>query len=313
MKVVALAGGVGGAKLVGGLADLLSPQDLSVIVNTGDDFDYLSLKISPDLDTVCYMLAGINNPKTGWGIKEETWVTFKQLSKLSGLDWFRLGDKDLATHLIRTSRLDQGEVLSDITRELCQDWGIEHPVYPMTDDTVRTIVHTKDGKSLGFQEYFVQKRFQPVVKSFEFDGADKASPIPEAIADINHCDVVIIAPSNPWVSIDPILATPGYREAIAEKLVIAVSPLIGGKAVKGPAAKMYRELGFQPSASVVANHYRNLLSGYVLDTSDAADLQKIERWFIMCLATNILMKKKKDRVRLAEEILKFCETILNRR
>jgi len=313
MKVVTLAGGVGGAKLVDGLADLLSPQDLSVIVNTGDDFEYLSLNISPDLDTVCYMLAGINNPKTGWGRREETWITFNQIKTLSNLDWFRLGDKDLATHLFRTNRLMQGESLSDITQDLCRGWGISHSVYPMTDDPVRTIVHTKDGEALGFQEYFVQKAFQPVVKSFEFRGADQASPIPAAISKIKDCDVVIIAPSNPWVSVDPILAVPGYREVISEKPVIAVSPIIGGKAVKGPAAKIYRELGFQPSTSVVANHYRDLISGFVFDSTDEAELQKIERWFIIPLTTNILMKNKEDRVRLSEEVLNFCKTILNRR
>lgn len=313
MKVVTLAGGVGGAKLVDGLADLLSPQDLSVIVNTGDDFEYLSLNISPDLDTVCYTLAGINNPNTGWGRKEETWITFNQIKTMSNLDWFRLGDKDLATHLVRTNRLRQGEMLSEITQDLCRGWGIAHSVYPMTDDPVSTIVHTKDGETLGFQEYFVQKAFQPVVKSFEFRGADQASPVPAAIHKLNDCDVVIIAPSNPWVSIDPILTVPGYREVISEKPVIAVSPIIGGKAVKGPAAKICRELGFQPSASVVANHYRDLLSGFIFDSKNEAEMQEIERWFIIPLTTNILMKNKEDRVRLSEEILKFCETILNRR
>ena len=313
MKVVALAGGVGGAKLVDGLADLLSSQDLSVVVNTGDDFEYLSLHISPDLDTVCYMLAGINNPKTGWGRKEETWTTFNQIKTMSNLDWFRLGDKDLATHLIRTNRLMQGEFLSDITQDLCHCWGVEHPVYPMTNDPVRTIVHTKDGETLGFQEYFVERAFQPVVRSFEFRGADQATPVPEAINAIKDCDVVIIAPSNPLVSIDPILAVPGYREVISEKPVIAVSPIIGGKAVKGPAAKMFLELGTPPSATEVAKHYRDMLSGFVLDTSDEAELQKIERWFIIPLTTNIMMRNKEDRDRLAEEILKFCETILDRR
>ena len=312
MKVVVLAGGVGGAKFVDGLACWLSPQDLSVIVNTGDDFEYLSLRISPDLDTVCYMLAGVNNPRTGWGLDQETWVTFDQVAKLGGPDWFRIGDKDLATHLVRTSRLNQGESLSDITREFCKTWGVRHPVYPMTDDPVRTIVHTSGGQSLGFQEYFVHQAFQPVVESFEFRGASQAKPVPEALDALKNCDLVIIAPSNPWVSIDPILAVPGYREVIAKKLVIAVSPLIGGKAVKGPAAKIYHELGFQPSAATVANHYRDLLSGFVFDSSDKEELQNIERWFIIPLTTNIMMKTKEDRVRLAEETLRFCKMILNR-
>ncbi|MEA3326674.1 MAG: 2-phospho-L-lactate transferase [Chloroflexota bacterium] len=312
MKIVTLAGGVGGAKLVGGLAQLLSPQDLCVIVNTGDDFEYLSLRISPDLDTVCYMLAGVNNPQTGWGFTGETWVTFDHVANLAGPDWFRLGDKDLATHLVRTDRLNQGDLLSDITREFCQAWSVKHPVYPMTDDLVRTIVHTIDGEALGFQEYFVHQAFQPVVESFEFLGAEQARPVSAALNAIKMCDLVIVAPSNPWVSIDPILAIPGYRDAIAEKPVIAVSPLIGGKAVKGPAAKIYQELGLQPSASAVANHYRDFLTGFIFDNADGDELQKIQRWFIITLTTNILMKNEEDRIRLAEEVLRFSEMILNR-
>jgi len=312
VKVVTLAGGVGGAKLVDGLAHLLSPQDFCVIVNTGDDFEYLSLRISPDLDTVCYMLAGINNPQTGWGFHDESWVTIDHAAKLGGPAWFRLGDKDLATHLIRTNRLNQRELLSDITRDFCQAWGVRHHIYPMTDDPVRTIVHTKEGASLGFQEYFVHQAFQPVVKSFEFHGAEQARPVPDALEALRMCDLVIIAPSNPWVSIDPILAVPGYRDAIFKKLVIAVSPLIGGKAVKGPAAKIFFELGLHPSAAAIANHYRDFLKGFIFDVSDEDELQKIQRWFIIPLMTNILMKNKEDRVRLAEEILSFCETILNR-
>jgi len=312
VKVVTLAGGVGGAKLVDGLAQLLSPEDFCVIVNTGDDFEYLSLRISPDLDTVCYMLAGVNNPQTGWGFHYETWVTFDHVVKLAGPDWFRLGDKDLATHLVRTNRLNQGESLSNITHEICQALHVSHPVYPMTDDLVSTIVHTKEGESLGFQEYFVHQAFQPVVESFEFRGADKAKPVPAALDALKMCDLVVIAPSNPWVSIDPILAVPGYRDAIAQKPVVAVSPLIGGKAVKGPAAKMCRELGLQPSAAAVANHYRDFLTGFILDALDEDELQKIQRWFIIGLTTKILMKNQEDRIRLAEETLMFGEMILNR-
>ena len=312
MKVVALAGGVGGAKLVDGLASLLLPDDLSIIVNTADDFEYLTLKISPDLDTVCYTLAGLANPVTGWGRLDETWQVFKDVSSLGGPDWFRLGDHDLATHLVRTQCLNQGQTLSGITQAFCRNWGIRHPVYPMSDDPVRTIVNTVDGESLGFQIYFVKRACQPVVESFTFQGAKDARPVPEALQKIQQSDLVIFAPSNPWVSIDPILSVPGYREAISEKPVVAVSPLIGGKALKGPAAKMYRELGVQPSAAAVADHYREFLAGFVMDRIDQGQLEKIERWRIIALVTDILMKDKQSRIRLAGEVLEFGETILNR-
>ena len=312
MKVVVLAGGVGGAKMVDGLAALLGPESLSVIVNTGDDFEYLSLKISPDLDTVCYTLAGIANPKTGWGIEGDTWVTHQAVAEIDGPDWFHLGDKDLGTHLVRTERLAQGERLSQITRDLCAGWGVQHPVFPMSDDPVRTIVHTADGRALGFQAYFVQQGCQPAVKSFEFRGSESARPVPGALSALEGCDGVILAPSNPWVSIDPILSVPGYREILITKPVLAVSPIIGGKALKGPAAKMLQELGYRPSASAVAEHYREWLQGFVLDHQDASEFEKIQRWRIIPLVTDILMKDRQDRIRLAQEILTFGDTIFNR-
>lgn len=312
MKVVSLAGGVGGAKLVHGLAKLLNPEDLSIIVNTGDDFEYLSLNISPDLDTVCYTLAGMANPETGWGLKDETWTTYQSLGNLGAANWFHLGDRDIATHLLRTTWLDDGRSLSEITTDFCGKWGVDHKVYPMSNDPIRTIVHTKNGEKLGFQEYFVHLGCQPEVKEFKFLGAEKAKPLPEAIQALMTCDLVIIAPSNPWVSIGPILAVPSYREILFEKLVIAVSPIIGGKALKGPAAKMYRELGFQPSAEAVCKQYGEILDGFVFDTIDLAELEKIQRCRIIPLVTDIIMKNEPDRVRLAEEILQFGESILNR-
>lgn len=312
MKVVAFAGGVGGAKLVDGIAQILSPDDFSVVVNTGDDFDILSLRVSPDLDTVCYTLAGLANPQTGWGRRDETWATLDGVTALGGPDWFRLGDRDLATHLMRTTRLNQGDLLSEITRDFCRSWQVHHPVYPMTDDCVRTIVHTASGESLSFQAYFVQRACQPAVESFEFQGAQTAQPLPDALQAIREADLIVLAPSNPWVSIDPILAVPGYLTAIAKKPVLAVSPLIGGKAIKGPAAKMYLELGIEPTASAVALHYREFLTGFVFDRVDHAELENIERWRIIPLVTDILMKDKQDRVRLAKEVLKFGELVLNR-
>ena len=308
MKVVCFAGGVGGAKLVDGLAAVLPPEDLSIVVNTGDDFEYLSLRISPDLDTVCYTLAGLSNPETGWGIRDETWDTYQTIRMLDGVDWFRIGNKDLATHLIRTTLLNKGKKLSEITRQLCQRWGIQHPVFPMSDDPVETIVHTDSGEALNFQEYFVHQACQPVVKSFEFRGALKAQPVPEALTAVKECDLVVLAPSNPWVSIAPIFAVPGYLEEITQKVVVAVSPIIGGKALKGPAAKMYSELGFKPSAAAVAQHYGDILDGFVLDNADRAEFGNIQRGIIP-LITDIIMKDKKDRIRLAEETLKFGESI----
>jgi len=312
LKITALAGGVGGAKLVDGLAKILSPDELSVIVNTGDDFEYLTLKISPDLDTVCYTVAGLANPETGWGLRDETWAAFQTAAGLGGPDWFRLGDKDLGTHLVRTLRLSQGMGLSEITQAFCNAWGISHRVFPMSDDPVRTIVHTMDGRALGFQEYFVHQQCRPVVRSFEFAGAEESQPAPGALEAVKDSDVVIIAPSNPWVSIDPILAVPGYREVISKKIVIAVSPIIGGIALKGPAAKIYQELAIHPCAAAVADHYRDLLTGFVFDTVDSAELEKIERWRIIPLVSDIIMKDEKDRIRLAQEVLTFCEAIFNR-
>jgi LPPG:FO 2-phospho-L-lactate transferase len=312
LKVVALAGGVGGAKLVHGLAALLPRGDLSVIVNTGDDFVFWGLYISPDLDTVCYTLAGLANPRTGWGQREETWNVLNTVKDLGGQSWFQIGDKDLATHLFRTEMLAQGEPLSEITHRLCNQWGIQHPIFPMSNDPVSTIVHTSDQGELGFQHYFVKVSCTPVVEKFEFQGADTAAPAPGALTHIHGADLVILTPSNPWVSIDPILSVPGYRDAIARKVVIGVSPLVGGQALKGPAAKMFCELGVQPSAFAVASHYRDFLSGFIFDHKDAEELENIQRYRIIPLLTDIIMKDEVDRVRFAEEVLKFGEAILNR-
>lgn len=294
------------------MAALLSPDDFCAIVNTGDDFEYLSLQISPDLDTVCYTLAGIANPETGWGLQDDTFETLQAVSDLGGASWFQIGDRDLATHILRTTRLSQGQPLSEITRDFCRQWGVLHPVFPMSDDPVHTLVHIADGETLTFQEYFVRRRFQPHVAAFEFRGAKNALPVKGAIEKMNSCDLVIIAPSNPWVSIGPILAVPGFQEVMAEKTVIAVSPLIGGRALKGPAAKMYAELGVRPCASAVAEHYRDLLTGFVFDRVDHDQLEIIERWAIIPLVTSVIMKDKQDRIRLADEVLQFGKAVLHR-
>lgn len=305
MKIVALAGGVGGAKLAHGLAQILPPEDLTVIVNTGDDFEHLGLTICPDLDTVCYTLAGLANPETGWGRAGETWNAMANLKRLGASDWFNLGDSDLATHLERTRRLKAGHSLSRITRDFCAAWGIRHAVLPMSDDPVRTMVDTDEGE-LPFQEYFVHRRCEPRVKGFRFAGAEAASPAAGTREAIQSADAVVICPSNPWVSIDPILAVlaPLSRNSGegSRVRVVAVSPIIAGKTVKGPAAKMFAELGIEPSALAVAKHYEKFLSGIVVDSLDSELAKQIR---IPSHVTNTLMTSDADRARLAQETLDF--------
>ncbi len=300
MKIVALAGGVGGAKLAHGLAQILSPEELTIIVNTGDDFEHYGLYICPDLDTVCYTLAGLANPETGWGRINETWNVIGNASKLGGPGWFNLGDQDLGTHLERTRRLKEGQCLSEITRDFCRAWGIKHTILPMSDQEVRTIVDTDEGE-LAFQEYFVHRRCEPRVKGFRFDGADKAEAANGVREALQSADAVVICPSNPWVSIDPILKVIPK----IEKPVVAVSPIIGGQTVKGPAAKMYRELGIEPSALAVANHYRGLATGFVLDQIDKQLEGDIMSLGMQTLVTNTLMNSLEYRSRLAEDVLNF--------
>jgi|SRR6476660_2356503 len=300
LKIVALAGGVGGAKLAHGLAQILPPEDLTVIVNTGDDFEHYGLSICPDLDTVCYTLAGLANPDTGWGRIDETWNVVENAARLGGPDWFRLGDQDLGTHLERTRRLKAGQTLAQITREFCKAWGVEHAVLPMSDQSVRTIVETAEG-DLAFQEYFVHRRCEPRVTGFRFEGVEAAEPAPGTREAIQSADVVVICPSNPWVSIDPILQV---IQKI-EKPVIAISPIIGGQTVKGPAAKMFHELGIEPSALAVANHYCDLVTGFVLDTLDQHLQENIRSLNMRTLVTNTLMKSLDNREQLASDVLDF--------
>jgi LPPG:FO 2-phospho-L-lactate transferase len=309
LKIVALAGGVGGAKLVDGLAGCLAPESLTIVVNSGDDFEHLGLYICPDLDTVCYTLAGLANPQTGWGRVDETWHALESLSALGGPAWFRLGDGDLGTHLERTRRLRAGEKLSQVTREFCSTWNIPFSVLPATDDRVPTHVSTMDGE-MPFQEYFVHRQCEPVVNGFRFDGAEKAHAVPEALAALHAADLVILCPSNPWVSIDPILAIPGIKNGVVSRPVVAVSPIIGGQAVKGPAAKMYRELGIEPSASSVARHYAPFLSGLVIDRIDEKEEDAIQAMGVDVLVTDTLMKNRSDRLRLAKEVIQFGWAVL---
>jgi LPPG:FO 2-phospho-L-lactate transferase len=315
LKIVAFAGGVGGAKLADGLARIVQPEQLTVIVNTGDDFEYLGLKISPDLDTVCYTLAGLANPSTGWGRAGETWNALESLALLGGPTWFRLGDQDLGTHLERTRRLNAGQTLTQVTHAFCCAWGISATILPMSDDPVPTMVITEEGE-LAFQDYFVHRQCHPEVTGFRFEGVDRARPAEGVVTALSNSEGIVFCPSNPWVSLDPILALPGIRQTLAARRaevhvpVIAVSPIIGGHTVKGPAAKMYAELGFTPSAMAVARHYYDLLDGFVIDQEDAHLAPLIEvKGGPKVLITNTLMRVPDDRKRLAEEIINFTEVL----
>lgn len=309
---VALSGGVGGAKLALGLSKTLAPEHLNIIVNTGDDFEHLGLTICPDLDTLTYTLAGLNNTETGWGRMGETWTFMDALKALGGEAWFQLGDGDLATHVERTRRLSAGESLSAVTTALTAQLGIEVAIMPMSDDPVRTYVDTADG-ALAFQHYFVRDQCAPVVTGFEFRDVDAASPSPAALAALADpaLGAVVICPSNPFISIDPILAVPGLRAAIkaAAAPVIAVSPIVGGRAIKGPTAKMMVELGITQSAASVARHYRGLIDGFVLDSEDEATGDEIRALGMDVLTTNTVMQSLEDRVSLAADVLEFATVL----
>lgn len=305
MTVAALAGGVGGAKLAHGLAEILDPDSLTVIVNTGDDFHHLGLYISPDVDTVTYTLAGRAHPQHGWGRAGETWQALSTLKELGGPDWFQLGDLDLGLHLYRTERKQAGASLSDITAEICNAWNIRTTILPMTDDQVHTIVKTRKG-DLPFQKYFVAERCEPAVTGFMFEGIETAAPAPGVLEAIDAADLVVFCPSNPWVSIDPILAIRDLRSHIRQKPVVGVSPIIAGKTVKGPAARMYADLGIEPSALAVAAHYEDLLDGFVLDEQDASLAREVSKLGMRTLTTGTLMRTREDRVRLANEVLAFA-------
>ncbi|MBK8630784.1 MAG: 2-phospho-L-lactate transferase [Sphingomonadales bacterium] len=299
--IVALCGGVGGARLAHGLAQCLAPDDLTVIVNTGDDFEHCGLSISPDLDTVLYTLAGVANREQGWGRSGETLGVMDALKALGGPDWFLLGDKDIALHLIRTEALRAGTALSAVMAQLAKALGIGPALVPMSDQPVRTMVDTADGL-LAFQDYFVARRCAPVVTAIRFDGAAVARPAPAALAALQRPDLagIVFCPSNPWLSMDPILAVPGMRDLVrgAGVPVLAVSPLIGGQAVKGPTAKIMAKLGLACTNEAIAAHYAGLIDHLVIDTGDnctAPGLTISQR--------DILMRDEPDRARLAAEIL----------
>jgi LPPG:FO 2-phospho-L-lactate transferase len=310
--ILALSGGVGGAKLALGLARVLPADQLTVVCNTGDDFEHLGLRICPDLDTVTYTLAGRSHPEQGWGLADESWRVMESLRELQGETWFNLGDRDLATHLLRSQLLRQGLSLSAITQRITQALGVAQKVLPMSDDVVSTSVLTDKGV-LAFQHYFVRERCAPAVRGFVFSGAEHARPHPELMRLLGSRELgaVVICPSNPFLSIDPLLALPGVREALRQCAapVIAVSPIVGGEAIKGPTAKILRELKLPCSPVAVAEHYRDLIDGFVLDQIDETHIPAIEALGIHAIAAPTIMRSLDDRERLARACLSFAATL----
>ena len=314
-KVLALCGGVGGAKLAWGLTQTLSPEQLTIVVNTGDDFEHLGLHISPDLDTVMYTLAGINNRELGWGLAGETWNCMEALETIGGETWFRLGDKDIATHLLRTQQLAQGNRLTAVTAHLCGKLGIQHSVLPMSDNSVRTLVDTTEGE-LAFQDYFVRQQCKPAVRGVRFTGTETATLSPEVLAALNDPDLraVIICPSNPLLSIAPILAVQGMRQALQKKTleqtaakVIVVSPLIGGQAVKGPTVKMMQEMNIPTDSKSIADFYAGLLNVLVIDECDQKDAASFSSADFSVHACKTLMKTDADKLALTASLLQIIQ------
>jgi LPPG:FO 2-phospho-L-lactate transferase len=310
--IVALAGGVGGARLAWGLAQVLDEGRLAIAVNTGDDFEHLGLAISPDLDTVMYTLAGCADRERGWGRADETWRFLEALGALGAPTWFALGDRDLAVHVERTRRLHAGQSLQEVTAHLCQALGVRHPVLPASNEPVRTIVHTGAGE-LAFQDYFVQQRCAPAVTGFRYDGAEHARPAPALAAALEHSELeaVVLCPSNPYLSIGPILALPSIAAWFARRRVpvVAVSPIIGGAAVKGPAAKIMRELGAPVSVLGVCDYYGALVDGWVIDEADAGHAGALRERGKRVLVTPTLMTTDEDRSALARATVSFARTL----
>jgi LPPG:FO 2-phospho-L-lactate transferase len=309
MNVVALAGGVGGAKLADGLAQVLPPEALTVVVNTADDFEWTGLHVSPDLDTVMYTLAGVANSETGWGLTGDTAQALDMLGRYGQERWFYVGDRDLATHILRTHWLREGKTLTAVTTALARALGVGATILPMSDERVATVVESDEG-DLPFQEYFVRRAWQPVVRAIRFDGLDAARPTPAVMAALTGADAIILCPSNPYVSIGPIVALPGVRDALqSARRVLAVSPIVGGQALKGPAAKMMAELGQSVSAASVAQGYADILDGFVLDQADEAEADAVTYLGIRPFVADTIMRERADRVRLARDVLEVAERL----
>jgi len=311
-NVVVLTGGIGGAKLVLGLSKLLKPEQLTAIVNTGDDFEHLGLPVSPDLDTLMYTLADRVNPETGWGLAHETWSFMEALEQLDGETWFRLGDRDLATHITRAQLLANGQTLTAVTQQLCQRLAVNVRLLPMSDMPVRTRVQTEQGL-LDFQHYFVRDRAEPRVNKIIYDGAQAAVLNSATMAALTDKDLgaIIIAPSNPYLSIDPLLSIPHLRHALtkADAPIIAISPIINGAAIKGPTAKIMNELGVEPSAASIARHYGDLLNGFIVDQADRDLVSEIQATGITTIACNTLMANLDDKIGLAQHTIEFAQSL----
>ncbi len=311
-NVVALTGGVGGAKLVLGLSHVLDDEQLIAIVNTGDDFEHLGLPICPDLDTLMYTLAGEVNEETGWGCRDETWSFMQRLERLSAETWFRIGDRDLATHVIRAQLLAEKATLTEVTRILCERLSIKTRILPMSDMPVRTRVVTDRGR-LDFQHYFVRDQAEPVVRKLEYSGAENAelpSTVLTALQD-PELAAIVIAPSNPYLSIDPILAVPGLRAAMQASAapIVAVSPIVGGAALKGPAAKIMGELGIEPSAPAISRHYGSLLDGFIADELDRDMVSEQKKLGLPVRVCDTIMNTLDDKIRLASTTLDFARSL----
>ncbi|MCL7384832.1 MAG: 2-phospho-L-lactate transferase [Thaumarchaeota archaeon] len=302
--ITTLAGGVGAAKLLDGLSSIVPPEELTIIVNTGDDCEFHGLHISPDIDIIIYTLAGLVDEEKGWGIKNDTFNCLEMLKVYGHDTWFKLGDRDLATHIHRTMMLKSGYRLSEVTKDICTRLGLKQRIIPMTDDYFATKIRT-DNETMHFQEYLVKRGSVDVIREIVYDGSENAKPAPGVIESIMEAEIVIICPSNPLVSIGTILAVKGVRQALRNTKAkkVAVSPIIGGTVVKGPADKMMRHLGIEVSALGVAKLYADFLDIFVMDEVDAALMHDVERLGIKAVTTNTLMKTKDDRVRLAKFVL----------
>ncbi len=311
VRTLVLSGGVGGAKLVHGLYKQLPKGTLGVVVNTGDDFEHMGLPISPDIDTILYTLAGLADNKRGWGRKEESFHFMEAVRELGGEDWFALGDRDLATHMYRRNQMEKGQSPTQIVNSLVAIWKLGVKIWPMADQPVRTMLHTDEGV-LGFQDYFVRRRCEPTIAKIEFAGAKDAQLSGELVAVLKSAALerVIIAPSNPWLSIDPVLTVPGIRDLLQNcgAPVIAVSPIVKGKAVKGPTAKIMSELGLSVSSASIEKHYGDLLDAIIVDEEKDASSANIRY-----LVTDLMMSDVADRERLAAETLQFADEVRGRK
>ena len=308
MRILALTGGVGGAKLALGLASIRSADEVAFLVNTGDDFEHYGLHVSPDVDTLLYTLAGLNNQELGWGREGDSWNCLKTLDTLGGESWFQLGDRDLALHLVRTKLLKESMTLTEVIGHVATQLGIEHKIFPMSNEPISTRVNTVHGE-LEFQRYFVEQKCEPVVTGFRFDGIEKAQMVPDLT--ILSFDCVIICPSNPFVSVDPILAVPGMRDYLHSLHcpVVAVSPIIDGKAIKGPAAKMLSELNLPVTSYQIAKHYRGLVNGIIIDRLDSTNQADIKNLGLRVAVEQTIMRTLEDRKVLAQSAIDFAMSL----